>query len=241
MPTQGPVSGSRVFTERSIAYSRAMQPEQFSIKTVTVCETHIAVDSVGGLRFRVPLSQYPRLEEATVEEREGWTVVDGGCGICWPALWTSGSRGALNVMVLAWERLCSNAQNTLRVHNWEYGALDETTKEVVALWRMEEDIGNGGFREFFANWGSETLDVALRALLRVGATRSHALLEGMRDHIRAFEGSDRRYTVDEILGKLTERQNEELGRLSTKLCADPDHLWRLGVLHYGELLGTDQS
>jgi hypothetical protein len=218
-----------------------MNPQHFAIESVVVSETHIIVTAKGGLRFGVPLSQYPRLEKATREERENWKLVDAGCGLSWPELWTPSSRGALNVMVLSWDRLCREAQQRLRTLKWEFGALDEATKEVVALWRMEEDLINGGFQEFFTNWGSETLDYALRALHGVGATKSHTLLDGMRDYVRAFESSDNHYTVDEILEKLTVRQHDELGKLSTKLCADPDQLWRLGVLHYGELLNTSES
>lgn len=39
-----------------------------------------------GRRISVPVAWYPRLANATAEQRNHWQVVGGGFGIHWPAL-----------------------------------------------------------------------------------------------------------------------------------------------------------
>ena len=54
------------------------------MKIVRFTEDTISVDLVDGRTITVPLAWYPRLLEATVEQRENWKVSGGGFGIHWP-------------------------------------------------------------------------------------------------------------------------------------------------------------
>ena len=49
------------------------------------CE-RIAVDLMDGRTIAVPLAWYPRLFNATTEQRSRWEVAGGGFGIHWPDL-----------------------------------------------------------------------------------------------------------------------------------------------------------
>jgi hypothetical protein len=53
---------------------------------VAVSEDTLSVELADGRTIAVPLAWYPRLMNATVEERGGWRLIGGGRGINWPAV-----------------------------------------------------------------------------------------------------------------------------------------------------------
>jgi hypothetical protein len=53
------------------------------VKTVYFTEETITVDLMDGRVISVPLTWYPRLLNATSEQREQWEVCGGGYGIHW--------------------------------------------------------------------------------------------------------------------------------------------------------------
>ena len=54
------------------------------VKDVHFTEDTIAVDLVDGRTITVPLAWYPRLFDATREQRRNWRISGGGFGIHWP-------------------------------------------------------------------------------------------------------------------------------------------------------------
>lgn len=54
------------------------------IKDVHFTDDTIAVDLIDGRTITVPLAWYPRLFDATPEQRRNWRVSGGGFGIHWP-------------------------------------------------------------------------------------------------------------------------------------------------------------
>ena len=56
------------------------------VRDVHVTEDSLAVDLVDGRTIIVPLAWYPRLLNATAEQRSGWKVAGAGYGIHWPEL-----------------------------------------------------------------------------------------------------------------------------------------------------------
>jgi hypothetical protein len=54
------------------------------VKDVHVTEDTLAVDLIDGRTIIVPLVWYPRLLEATSEQRSNWRVSGAGYGIHWP-------------------------------------------------------------------------------------------------------------------------------------------------------------
>ena len=56
------------------------------VRNVKFTEDTISVDLVDGRMITVPLAWYPRLLEATAEQRENWKVSGGGFGIHWPEI-----------------------------------------------------------------------------------------------------------------------------------------------------------
>jgi hypothetical protein len=56
------------------------------VKDVHFTDDTIAVDLVDGRKIIVPLAWYPRLFNATAEQRWNWRISGAGYGIHWPDL-----------------------------------------------------------------------------------------------------------------------------------------------------------
>jgi hypothetical protein len=56
------------------------------VKDVRFTEDTIAVDLIDGRTIIVPLAWYPRLFNATTEQRRNWRISGAGYGIHWPDL-----------------------------------------------------------------------------------------------------------------------------------------------------------
>ena len=54
------------------------------VKHVTVTDDTLAVDLIDGRTIVVPLVWYPRLLDASPEQRQNWHVSAAGYGIHWP-------------------------------------------------------------------------------------------------------------------------------------------------------------
>jgi hypothetical protein len=54
------------------------------VRDVHVTEDTLAVDLMDGRTIIVPLAWYPRLLDATPEQRSRWRVAGAGYGIHWP-------------------------------------------------------------------------------------------------------------------------------------------------------------
>ena len=56
------------------------------VRTVQVDADRLIVDLMDGRTIAVPLAWYPRLFNATAEQRAHWVVAGGGYGIHWPEI-----------------------------------------------------------------------------------------------------------------------------------------------------------
>jgi Protein of unknown function (DUF2442) len=56
------------------------------VRDVTVSEDELTVALMDGRTITVPLAWFPRLAEATPEQRAHWKVAGAGYGIHWPEL-----------------------------------------------------------------------------------------------------------------------------------------------------------
>jgi len=54
------------------------------VADVEVTEDFLSVRLMDGRTISVPLAWYPRLLNATEEQRKNWTIAGGGYGIHWP-------------------------------------------------------------------------------------------------------------------------------------------------------------
>lgn len=56
------------------------------VMNVRVDETRLEVDLMDGRTIAVPLAWYPRLANATADQRSHWELAGGGYGIHWPMI-----------------------------------------------------------------------------------------------------------------------------------------------------------
>ena len=158
--------------------------------------------------------------------------MDDDHGVVWPGLLAPSVEGMLNVRDLLWDAHYEKALAALQAAGWKLDSLPQREQELVALWRMEADINNGGFMQFLCNWGDPTCQLALLALGKIGATRTHAILAGMRGLIDRFEAAPEVIELNDIYGAMTEAEQARLQELDEAYFEYPDNLARLGLAHY---------
>jgi hypothetical protein len=62
------------------------EPRLADVVTVTVTDDDLIANLSDGRKISVPLSWYPRLADASPEERANWRLIGHGEGIHWPDL-----------------------------------------------------------------------------------------------------------------------------------------------------------
>lgn len=125
-----------------------------------------------GRRTRQPLRWAPALFEADAGQRAQWVATADGLGVNWPALLPAREAGVVDILNQVWEDRYDAAMARLKDAGWTLDALSDEDQQLVALWRMEADINNGGFMQFLCNWGDPTCQLALRALQAMGAVQT---------------------------------------------------------------------
>lgn len=205
----------------------------YRIRDLSLTDTHIVLTLANGRTLQEPIRRHIRLDKGSPAERAQWQLVDDGHGVVWPALLAPSAEGMLNVRDLLWDAVYERALATLQAAGWQLDSLSPRDQELVALWRMEADINNGGFMQFLCNWGDPTCQLALGALKKIGAARTHAILADMRGLIDRFEESPELVQLNDIYGAMTEDEQARLEELDEAFFEYPDNLARLGLACYG--------
>ena len=186
-----------------------------------------------GRHTRQPLRWAPALFEATAEQRAQWVTTADGLGVNWPALLPAQERGVVDVPNQVWDDRYEAALARLQSHAWSLDALSDEDQQLVALWRMEADINNGGFMQFLCNWGDPTCQLALRALQAMGATQTHTILAGMRGLLDRLEDDPAIEELTDLYGAMSEDEQQALEAFEDDYYVRPEDLARLGLLHFG--------
>lgn len=77
--------------------------------------------------------------------------------------------------VKLWDDYSRKFNETLEsVFHGDWDQLDQEEREIAALWKMLVDVYNGGFEQFFCNWGYSGYWYAMCGLKKIG---DNALLE----------------------------------------------------------------
>lgn len=207
------------------------------IECVALDTDSLRLTLAGGSRHSVPYRQHRVLEKANSAQRAQWVLVDGGCGIAWPALAQPGEAGLINTYDLAWEASYDAAMALLKQAGWQLDALPSREQDLCALWRLEADMNNGGFIQFFGNWGEANCRIALEALRKIGAHQALAIVQRQRDILQRLEDDPRLQSMQDIYRLLTEAESEELDELDQAFWEYPDRLAPLGLACYGWVPG----
>src|ERR1700728_552067 len=54
---------------------------------------------------------------------------------------------------------------------------EEWQRELAAIWRLEADVNNGAYLQFFSNWGRESYVYASQALRKIGARKMAEIID----------------------------------------------------------------
>ncbi|WP_334077145.1 DMP19 family protein [Paenibacillus sanfengchensis] len=123
-------------------------------------------------------------------------------------------------------------ESTLR---WQ--ALTSDEQEIAALWLLEADMYNGGFIQFFCNWGEEAYLYAVRALQAIGAERALELVVSGYACIERLEQDDRLTQLWDIPKFLTTEEEARLDELDQRFWEDPDGIAETAYRYYAVKLG----
>lgn len=94
-------------------------------------------------------------------------------------------------------------------HDWK--KLDTDEQEIAALWKLVVDTNNGGFEQFFTNWGYECYWYAMRGIQRIGDKKLLKLLHNTYMDVFDKFREDKRLTYySDIFDYLTDEDEEIL-------------------------------
>ena len=203
-------------------------------------EQTIQLTLANGRQLSTPIKRHIRLEKATPEQRLQWVLTDGDHGLNWPALWEPSNEGMVSVWDIEQDLLYNSAMETLKAADWDVNRLTRPEQELVALWRMEADINNGGFLQFFANWGDANYRTTLAALQQIQATATFGLLQSMYQVIAHLENNDSLKSLHDIPALLSDAEQDQLQALDEAFWDYPERLNKLVVMHYNPLGASKQ-
>lgn len=93
----------------------------------------------------------------------------------------------------------------------DWSKLDETEQEIAALWKLVADTYNGGFEQFFTNWGYECYWYAMRGIQKIGDRTLLELLHNTYlDVFDKFREDTRLTYYSDIFDYLTEEDEDIL-------------------------------
>ena len=131
------------------------------------------------------------------------------------------------------DSLYNQAMGALLAAQWDITRISPVQRELVALWRMEADINNGGFLQFLGNWGVENHQLPLQALQAIGAPVTQQCLQDMFAVLGRFEDMPENVDFSDLPALLTDAEHEQLQELEEAFWDYPEPLNKLVVMHYG--------
>lgn len=192
---------------------------------------HVHMTLSDGRCLRQSLKRHPRLAEADERQRAAWVLRMDGTAAHWPSLGSDGVT--VEVFDWVWEEICEAAMDQLKVQDWKMDVLPLRTQRIVALWRLEADGYNGGFLQFFCNWGEANCRVALDALQEIGARATHDVVFRQKRMLDRLEDHPGLKSYDDIYRLLTPDEFGEIGDvLDHALCDAAMEIPRKAVLRY---------
>lgn len=132
---------------------------------------------------------------------------------------------------------------------------EEWQRELAALWRLEADVNNGAYLQFFVNWGRESYVYASQGLGKMGAGRvafivnsCQALIDEHFDDPGASQDERRCLLRARVIGRdgelikeagsiLPDSVLDRIEQLSYEFMDYPENLAELGLKYYRPHLG----
>lgn len=134
----------------------------------------------------------------------------------------------------SWLNLTEKYVEKLHANENVWASLTSNEAELAALWKLETDMNNGGFMQFFCNWGLECYEIAVRGLQKIKAEKMRAIIEA------EFAIVDSTYEINKNsinsysdIGKfILEQDFKRLDELDECFWQYPESISELGFQYY---------
>lgn len=135
-----------------------------------------------------------------------------------------------------WDALTAPCVRKLSQHQGHWEALGPDEQNLAALWKLEADMYNGGFVQFFCNWGYECYGYATRGLAHIGARECLAIIEQAYQVIQHLGDDDRLRELWDIPRYLTAAEAAQLDELDRRYWENTDQVAAKTVATYRHAL-----
>lgn len=109
----------------------------------------------------------------------------------------------------------------------DFAEQSEEQKVFSAIWRLESEVPNGGFKQYFENDGGETVSFAAAALKRIGANQCAGIVErAIRTVCEGAVPSDA-HGWEGLIAGMSDEGSETLDGLDSEFFKYPDDLTEL--------------
>ncbi|MVM30169.1 DUF4375 domain-containing protein [Spirosoma sp. HMF4905] len=107
---------------------------------------------------------------------------------------------------------------------YDWSKLTEDEQELAALYKLDSDMYNGGFIQFFCNWGFDCYTIAIRSLAKLNASECLGIITKQYSIIKRLEEDERLKALWDIPQFLTEMEIEEIDKLNHLYWANKDNI-----------------
>lgn len=109
-------------------------------------------------------------------------------------------------------------------NNGDWETLAEDERELAALWRLEIEMYNGGFIQFFCNWGYTCYLYAVQALKHLEAEEALDIVQKQYGFIQHLEHNTDIKELWDIPKFLSEDEQSEIGALDEQYWENKDNI-----------------
>ncbi|MCU0354516.1 MAG: DMP19 family protein [Cytophagales bacterium] len=142
----------------------------------------------------------------------------------------------LNDLDKKWFDFTSSYVTKLNEAKQDWNALPEKEQELAALWKLEMDMYNGGFIQFFCNWGYDCYTHAIRSLNRLDAQQCLAIVRHQFAIIQRLEDDSRLEALWDIPKYLSKDEAEALDALDEQYWENTDGIVEKTFRVYQDML-----
>lgn len=131
-----------------------------------------------------------------------------------------------------WFDYTSQFVDKLNKQKGDWKKLNETEQELAALWKLEMDVHNGGFLQFFTNWGVECYENAVRCLKKIKAKNSLQIITSAYKIIEKYKDDKRLTSYQDLYEIISESDILKIDELNRKYWELPDDIVELTFKNY---------
>lgn len=114
--------------------------------------------------------------------------------------------------------------------------LTQDEQEIVRIWRLEADMYNGGFIQFFCNWGAENFLETQKVLKKINAIKDLEIITECELIISKCKDDERikvLWDIPIVLKEyITEEEDKRLDELDKLYWTNPDDIQKLAYDFY---------